>query len=101
LGGGDYVGSTSNGNDICTHGNCISAPDIKGKTPSKSTVLDGIRLPPGTVKPVSGGKGNVSNSKPIRHPVNAGVKNPPTSVKTDQTGTWKRGGTNQNGGHHR
>jgi hypothetical protein len=35
-----------------------------------------------------------SGPGPIRHPVDIGVKNPPTTVKTD-------GGMNQSGGHRR
>jgi hypothetical protein len=95
LGGGDYIGSTPNVNFICRNGKCFSVPAIKGNTPGKGAILGGIRLPPGTVHPTSGGNGNAT-----RHPVNVDAPNRPTKIKTP-IASGKGGGMNQSGGHHR
>jgi hypothetical protein len=79
-------------------GTCTVVSVIK---PKGGSTLGDKRPPPGTVKPISGNKGNVGNGKPVLHPVKVGVENPPSTVKTDPIVTWKHGGMNQGNGRQR
>ena len=74
---GDGPGCTDNVCFMCSKGKCWA--DMKGKTPGKGAVIGGIRLPPGTVQPTSGGN---SGGKTTRRPLNVGVTNGPTQAKT-------------------
>jgi hypothetical protein len=52
----------------------------------------------GGVKGASGG----NSGAPIHHPINVGVENPPTKVKSDPSSPeYRGGGPNQTGEHHR
>jgi len=98
-GGGHYGCTKKCGSTMCDY-DCETTP-IYGhmKNCTKTSML----------KPTGGGKSGkgptrsagTGTGKPIRRPVDVGVKNPPTSVKTDPVVTWRHGGMNQNGGHHR
>ncbi len=81
----------------CVSGKCTVVSVIKLKGGS---IGAGRKLPVGTVKPISGGYGNVGTGKPIRHPIQVGITNPPNNDKSDPV-TWKHGGMNQGGGHRR
>jgi len=66
------------------------------KNCTKTTIIKptgGSKTGNGSIQP-GGVKVTSEPGKPIRHPVDIGVKNPPTTVKTD-------GGMNQSGGHRR
>ena len=92
-GGGHYGCSKKCGNTMCDY-DCQTTP-IYGhmKNCTKTTIIK----PKGGSKtgnrPIQTGGVKVT-SEPIDHPVDNGVKNPPTTVKTD-------GGMNQSGGHRR
>lgn len=74
---GDGPGCSSNGCFMCSKGKCWA--DMKGKAPGKGAIIGGIRLPPGTVQPTSGGNGD---SKTVRRPANVEVTNRPARIKT-------------------
>lgn len=90
-GAGTRIGCSPHACFVCTGGKCFA--DMRGKPPGNGATIGGIRLPPGTVQPSSGGKGNGNT---IRHPVNVGVRNGPTQVKTPIAG-GQGGGTHHGG----
>ena len=102
-GGGHYGCSKKCGNTMCDY-DCQTTP-IYGhmKNCTKTTIIKpagGSKTGNGSIR-TGGVKVTSGPDKPIRHPVDIGVKNPPTSVKTDPAMGSKHGGMNQSGGYHR
>jgi hypothetical protein len=98
-GGGHYGCTKKCGSSLCDY-DCQTTP-IYGhmKNCTKTSMLKatgGSKIETGPTRNAGTGTG-----KPIRHPIDVGVKNPPTNVKTEPVATWQHGGMNQNGGRHR
>ena len=85
------------------HCHVITCTNPGGKC--TNDVVDKFRGKPGSIRvPVTGVKAGSAGTPPRtgpRHPVNVGVKNPPTMIKTDPIVTSKHVGMEQGGSHHR
>jgi hypothetical protein len=99
-GGGIQSGGGHTGCNICTsNGKCTDYDCTK----KGCKLVNIFKVKPGSIRTggattVKGGSGE-RNGKTIHHPVNVGVTNPPTEVKTP-IAVGKGGGMNQSGRHN-